>query len=152
MDKLDINIIDRQNDDHQFKSVTIQINGKDIIELLKTYELPLAKRDGSENIAGCYSGLTPDELHRHLTKPADHDLDDEGRVSILECECGCDGCWPMKMKVTETDDKIIWSDFEQPHRSKDSSQFWDYTNFGQFTFDKAEYLKQIHKLKNNADT
>ncbi len=152
MDELSLNIIDRQNDDYQLKSVTIQINGKDIIEILKDYEMPFAKREGSKNIAGAYSGLSPDVLLKYLTNPEAYDVDEHGRVAILECECGSESCWPMKTKINEAGDKIIWSDFEQPHRSKDRSDFWDYTNFGQFEFDKTAYLKQINKLKNTADS
>lgn len=47
----------------------------------------------------------------------------------------------------EEDNKIIWSNFEQPYRTKDSHNFWDYTNFGSFTFDKENYQSELKKLE-----
>jgi len=152
MDKLAFNIHDKQNDNYQFKTVTILVNGKDIFELLKKYEMPFAIKEGSENIVGGYDGLAPETLLKNLTSPDEFDIDENGKVSILECECGCEGCWPMKTKVIDLEDKIIWKEFEQPHRTIDCHNFWDYTNFGQFSFDKNNYKEQLDKLsqsKNN---
>lgn len=147
MDILEFKIQYRQNDNYQSKTVAILVNGQDLIELLKAYELPFAKNEGSENIAGGYNGLTPETLLKHLTNPDEFDTDENGKISILECECGCDGCWPMKIKVVELADKIIWSDFEQPHRTIDSHNFWDFTKFGQFSFDTQNYKEQLDKLR-----
>ncbi len=147
MDKLEFEIQNKQNDNYQFKSVTILVNGQDLIDLLKVYELPFAKKKGSENIAGGYDGLSPEALLKHLTNPDEFDIDENGKVSILECECGCDGCWPIKTKTIELEDKIIWTEFEQPHRTIDSHNFWDYINFGQFSFDKSNYNEQLNKLR-----
>lgn len=147
MDKLEFKIRDKQNDNYQFKSVTILVNEKDLIDLLKIYELPFAKKEGSENIAGGYDGLAPETLLKHLTNPSEYEIDENDKVSVLECECGCDGCWPMKVKTIELDDKIIWTDFEQPHRTVDSHNFWDYTKFGQLTFDKNNYNEQLDILR-----
>lgn len=147
MDKLEFKIQDRENDNYQFKTVTIFVNGKDLIDLLKAYELPFAKKEGSENIAGGYAGLAPETLHKHLNNPDEFDIDENGKVSIFECECGCDGCWPMKIKTTELEDEIIWTDFEQPHRTIDSHNFWNYTNFGKFSFYKNNYYEQLNKLR-----
>lgn len=149
MDKLEFKIQDHQNDNYQFKSVTILVNGQDLVDLLKVYELPFAKKEGSENIAGAYDGLPPETLIKRLTTPDELDVDEYGKVSILECECGCDGCWPMKIKIIELYDKILWTDFEQPHRNIDSHKFWDYTNFGKFSFDKNKYYEQLDFLQKN---
>lgn len=145
MDKLELITHNRQNDNYQFKSVTILVNGQDIIDLLKAYELPFAKKEGSGSIAGGYDGLSPVTLLKHLTNPAE--FDENGKVSILECECGCDGCWPMKIKIIELVDKIVWTDFEQPYRTIDSHNFWDYATFGQFSFDIQNYQEQLEKLR-----
>ena len=53
----------------------------------------------------------------------------------------------MKIKTTEQADNVIWTDFEQPHRTVDSHNFWDYINFGQFSFDKNNYNEQLDKLR-----
>ena len=146
MDKLEFIIEEKRNDNYQFKAVTILVNGLDIIESLKKYEMPFVQKEGSKNIAGGYDGLSPETLYKHLTNPADFDKDENGKISILECECGSEGCWPMKIKAIDLEDKIIWTDFEQPHRNFDSHNFWDYADFGQFSFDKKDYNMQLDRL------
>lgn len=149
MDKLEFIIQDKQNDDCQFKSVTILINGQNLINLLKVYELPFAKKERAENIAGGYEEITPEILLDNLTNPDEFDTVQNGKISIFECECGCEGCWPMKIKIIELGDRVIWTDFEQPHRSINSHNFWDYRNFGPFSFDKDCYFKQLDILRKN---
>jgi hypothetical protein len=34
---------------------------------------------------------------------------------------------------------VIWSGFEQPHRSPARPPTWSYTNLGPFVFDRAAY-------------
>src|SRR5688572_11386540 len=103
MDKLEFKIETRKKDDHEYDSVRIFINDKDLIKLLKDFETPLAKSEGSENIAGGYDGLTSIELHKSLT-----DRQGDEKARILECECGCDGCWPFMTEINELNDKIVW--------------------------------------------
>jgi hypothetical protein len=141
MDKIEFKIEKRKNGEHEYDSVKIIINDKDLIKLLKDFETPMAKSEGSENIAGGYDGLTSTDLYKSLTDQG------ENKVRILECECGCDGCWPFLTRVKESHDKIIWADFEQPHRGQESNRIWDYTSFGEFTFDKNEYFRQVERLK-----
>lgn len=147
MDKLEFKIQNKINDSYEIQAVTILVNGQNLIDLLKVYELPFAKKEGSEDIAGGYDGLTPEKLLNHLTDPDEIDIDENNKVSILECKCRCDGCWPMQIKVVELADKIIWTDFEQPHRTIDHHCFWDYTKFGEFSFDTQNYKEQLDILR-----
>jgi hypothetical protein len=142
MDKIEFKIKKRKNEDFEYDSVQIIINDRDLIKLLKDFETPLAKSEGSENIAGGYDGLTSTELYKSLT-----DRQGNEKARILECECGCDGCWPFMTRIKESPDKIIWTDFEQPHRGQESHRFWDYATFGEFSFDKTQYYRQVEKLK-----
>ena len=142
MDKIEFKIEKRKNGDFEYDSVKILINDKNLIELLKDFEAPLSKSEGSENIAGAYDGLTSIELYKSLATEADNE-----KARILECECGSDGCWPFLTQIRYATDKITWTDFEQPHRGQESSKFWDYSAFGEFTFDKGEYLRQIESIK-----
>ena len=146
MDRLEFVVENKQNDSFQFKSVRILINETDLIDMLRKYELPFATKEGSPTIAGGYSGIDPESLFKYLTNPDEDDLDDFGRVSILECECGCQGCWPMNVKIETQDGKILWTDFEQPHRNAESHNHWDYSKFGQFEFDKRHYDELLAKL------
>jgi hypothetical protein len=145
MDKIEFKVEKRKSGDYESDSVKILINDKDLIKLLKDFETPLAKSEGSENIAGGYDGLTSTELYESLTNRQGDD-----KSKILECECGSDGCWPFMTRILESTDKIVWADFEQPHRGQASSRFWDYATFGEFTFDKREYVRQVERLKTSA--
>ena len=133
-----------------FKEVRLLIDGQDLISMLEEFERPLAIREGSPSrIAGRYSGVsaahTPKDRFLGLC-----DLDygeDQNKVAVLECQCGCEGCWPFAVKITVTDSSVLWSDFEQPHRSTESAQTpWGYAGFGPFEFPKEAYLTEIEKL------
>ena len=125
--------------------MAILVNGQDLIDLLKVYELPFAKKEGSESITGSFNRLSPEKFLKHLTNP--DEFDESGKVSIYECVYGCDVCCPIKTKINELEDKIIWTDFDQPHRTIDCYNFWDYINFGQFSFEKNNYNEQLNKLR-----
>ncbi len=116
----------------------IFIDGKNLIEMLKDYELPFAKKEGCENIAGAYAGIPPKKLYTNLT--------DCKKSGILECECGLEGCWTFRVKIIEKEDCIIWTDFEQIHRSKNSDNYWDYSNFNNLRFEKNEYFNKLKVL------
>jgi hypothetical protein len=142
MDKIEFKVENRKNGDFEYNSVRIVINNEDLIKLLKDFETPLAKREGSVNVAGGYDGLTSLGLYKSLT-----DKQAGEKTRILECECGCEGCWPFMTRIVELDGQIIWTDFEQPHRAQESQKFWDYKNFGEFKFDRREFDRQIESLK-----
>ena len=54
MNKLDFEIRKDVINDYTTFSTQIMIDGKNLIDSLKDYELPLAKKEGSKNIAGAY--------------------------------------------------------------------------------------------------
>ena len=115
--------------------------------MLREYELPFARKEGSESIAGDYAGHPPETLFKYLTNPDEYEIDDFGKISIFECKCGCEGCWPMKVKVRVENEIIFWTDFEQPHRTIESHNYWNYSDFRQLEFDKKNYNEQLIKLK-----
>ncbi|MEA2562332.1 MAG: hypothetical protein QOH06_3836 [Acidobacteriota bacterium] len=39
------------------------------------------------------------------------------KIQVLVCECGEQGCWPLVCRIEVGDDRVIWSDFEQPYRA-----------------------------------
>ncbi len=121
----------------------IFIDDKNLIDILRKYELPFAKKEGSEEIAGSYAALLPDELFSNLTM---YNGSESEQVAVLDCTCGCEGCWTFMLRVIETDDCIIWTDFEQIHRAKGSHNYWDYSNFPNFKFNKTDYLNKIQAL------
>lgn len=150
MDTIEFKFKDSIIDYNRIKTVIILINGLDIIEKLKIYELPLAKKENAEQIAGGYDGLTPDELYTYLIDQNEIDKP-ENKVTILGCHCGVIGCWPIEINIIKESNKIIWTNFEQPHRSIDSHNFWDYTDFGNFEFEIDNYYNELENLKLEAD-
>jgi len=145
MNKIDF--IPKTIEDHPIPLVDILIDKQNIIELLKQYELPFARKEGSPNIAGGYLGLSAKSLYHQLTRDVSKGWP-KGDRCILTCnDCLEDGCWPMFLTVEETENEIIWKDFQQPHRGKHSKVYWDYSKFGPFVFDKTEYEKKLPELK-----
>ncbi len=63
------------------------------------------------------------------------------KVPLLGCECGEWGCWPLLATIRATDETVTWSDFEQPYRKGR-----DYTEFGPFVFDRAQYDEALARL------
>lgn len=146
MNKLDFEIRKDVIDSYTTFSTQILIDGNNLIDLLKDYELPLAKKEGSETIAGAYDGLDPKVLFANLTNSKDNQNSENDKSDILDCECGSPGCWTFMVKVIEKQDTVIWTGFEQIHRSKNSANYWDYSDFKDFEFNRIEYLKKLDEL------
>ena len=142
MDQIKFRIDTKKEENLEYPIVTILINEVDLIEKLKVFEKSFAEEEGSDTLAGAYEGLPVSILYNYLISYKERE-----RISVLGCTCGFEGCWPMKVKITETNEKMIWSDFEQPHRNKESHHYWDYTSFGKFEFEKKEYQEQLFYLK-----
>jgi len=88
---------------------------------------------GMETRDVSYGGLIPANYRFGLMSR--HFLGGEsGKVPLLGCDCGEWGCWPLLAVVTVTDDEVVWSDFEQPHRATRN-----YENFGPFRFGRSQY-------------
>jgi hypothetical protein len=128
----------------EYDAVRIIIDGKDLIDYLKAFEKPFAKKENNVNIAGAYEGMSPEWLFKNLTEESVYK---NYKIEILECSCGCEGCWDFLAEVNETEDIITWTNFENNHRGPEKSNFWDYSTFQVFTFDKKEYQFEINKLK-----
>jgi peptide methionine sulfoxide reductase MsrB len=121
----------------------IAINGQELISLVKAYEQPFSDAEGLE-IAGAYQYLDIGYIYRQLTgTQLSNEKIHESKVTLLGCDCGFPGCWPLLCEVEEREDSIIWKEFEQPHRSGQ----WDYSKFGPFEFSKRDYNFQLMKLK-----
>ena len=137
-----------------YEGVKVLIDGRDLIDLLCKFEKPFAEAEGHPDIAGDYSWLGTCYARRELFL-GKIDLaygDNCDKVAILECECRSEGCWPFAVKITVTDNRVIWSDFEQPHRVKGAGRgFWDYSNLGPFEFDLNQYLSEIEKIASRAE-
>jgi hypothetical protein len=123
----------------------IKIDGRELIEIVKEVELPMAKAAGEASLAGEYSYLplhlvkTPSNLLLGGDLPLYRAMGD-GKRSILECTCGCEGCWPLRAKITAERDLVKWGEFEQPHRKN-----WIYPDSFEFIF-SLDQLEQALKV------
>lgn len=104
--------------------VEIYINGREIIELLREIETPLAMGEGHIGIAGAYGHLTPKQLYSELT-----DLEE---CALLCCgDCGFIGCWSVLVNVEMDERYVYWKEFRNNHRD------WEYNI--SYKFDRLEY-------------
>jgi len=131
--------------------VEIYINDRNLIEILREIELPYEKAEGHPDLAGGYIGLPLEDV----AWPSKHFLGDPTyaifrygeKTEVLICPCGTPGCWPFLVKITVGDGKVIWSDFEQPHREKDYGRgLWTYETLKPFVFDQAQYIAELARL------
>ena len=130
----------------------ILVNGRDLADLAREVELPFARGENAESIAGAYSGLPPD---RNICPPSKHFLGQPSaviyrygnKVQVLGCECGEPGCWPLICRIEIRQKTVCWTDFEQPHRSGRSPRpAWSYDTLGPFEFDRAQYEMAVAQL------
>ena len=64
-----------------------------------------------------------------------------GTAYILGCNCGEVGCWPLECRIRVEGNDVVWDHFSQPHRNAR-----DYSEFGPFVFDGAQYRDALSKL------
>ncbi|MFT3815861.1 MAG: hypothetical protein QM740_21275 [Acidovorax sp.] len=136
---------------HKYSSVSIFVNHQSLAEIMKTYELPMATREGHPNLAGAYAALAMPSLPEkyYLGEHNAYWGDGGNKTALLDCECGCSGCWPLLCKISCCEDKVIWSNFEQPHRTLGpGASHWDYSKFEGFIFDRNQYMRAVESLKN----
>jgi len=126
--------IDKAN----YETIAIFINGEDLRNIIKEVELPFAKKENHEEFAGRYIGLISKDLKRELLDQYEYDE----KATVLGCVCGYADCWPLRINIIETEDVVIWSDFEQPFRE----DTWDYSALKPFKFDKKQYYLELEKL------
>ena len=127
-------------------AVSISINGRDLVQIVREMKLPFAARDGKPDLAGGYVGLSPSEVffpsRRFLGESKtyyDNDSPDD-KLAVLGCGCGEVACWPLLVRITLREDTVIWSDFEQPHR-----RHWRHHGLGPFLFDRSRYLDALQR-------
>ncbi|MBA4537807.1 hypothetical protein H1Z61_11865 [Bacillus aquiflavi] len=132
--------------------VDIYINERNIIDILIEVESSFALREGKQHIAGDYSGLWPEIVYlpsKHMLGKPVEELDFyNGKSAILRCKCGITECWPFVVNIYLDKDTVTWSDFEQPHRGKNSAGgHWEYEQLNPFIFDRKQYEEALkHRL------
>jgi hypothetical protein len=143
MDEIRFEIGERDDPAHgMVEAVVIFVNDRDLTGIAREVELPFAARDGRPELAGDYAGLPPEAVflpsQRLLGRPEERYNDRSDKISILGCGCGVVGCWPLRVKITPSEDTVLWDDFEQPHR-----RHWRHEALGPFVFDRAQYTSAL---------
>lgn len=115
--------------------VQVVIDGRDLIDLIRVLETPLALAEDNPHLAGAYSGMALEKWRKGPAPAFD------GWSPILDCECGTPDCWPFLTRINAGKNTITWSDFKQPFRPR-----WSYTGLGPFVFDRAQYQVELQKL------
>ncbi len=84
------------------------------------------------DVVGGYACAPLDQGHASL-EPA------PGRVlTLLGCECGEVGCWPLEARVRRRGAHVVWDRFRQPHRPSR-----DYSGLGPFVFSAEAYARAV---------
>ncbi|RUT46595.1 hypothetical protein EJP82_12155 [Paenibacillus anaericanus] len=146
MESIQFKVEHSQEDDYEI--LNIYINDENLIEFIKRFEMQF-----QPNIAGGYEGLNINfitDICEHFSGELnENDLFNYGgKTQILGCNCGEPGCWPLVVKITVKDQHIIWSDFEQPHRSEESEGgFWNYSQVAPLEFNRKVYEEQLKSIE-----
>jgi hypothetical protein len=131
----------------ELSQIRIRVNGTEFTELVKQAELPAARADGEEELAGTYVGLVPGYIRMDLASQflgatgSALSPGPEDKTALLSCDCGDVGCSPLLARVTVTEDTVTWDEFEQPTRPD-----WDYEGFGPFTFSRSQYESALFEI------
>ncbi|MBO0697930.1 MAG: hypothetical protein J2P46_06030 [Zavarzinella sp.] len=121
-------------------ALDIRVDDRDLLEFVRETERPFASAEGHPDLAGKYEAL-----------PAFMALEDFAgkgaeKVSVYDCECGCFGCWPLRVRISASDKTVTWSEFEQPHRGRKSrASWWRYDKLGPFVFERGQYDSALTK-------
>ncbi|MEZ0447942.1 hypothetical protein [Cellulomonas sp. ICMP 17802] len=116
--------------------LTPVVDGVSLVELVGAFEAA-----AGYEVAGGYDGLVLDQfrfgdLDSYLL--GGEDWPGRGTASLLGCDCGDVGCWPLDARVTVAGGRVVWDEFRQPHRPQR-----DYAGFGPFVFEEAAYRAAI---------
>ena len=126
------------------RQIKIEVNGVELPDLVREAELPFARSDDEEDMAGNYIGLVAGYMRIDLAgqflggQGTPMFEGEEERTALLGCGCGEVGCSPLMARINVTDETVTWEDFEQPTRPD-----WDYEGFGPFRFERAQYERAL---------
>jgi hypothetical protein len=151
MNTIAFNVVQASGHGRSISLVEPVVDGRSFKNLLAEIEGPFAAAEGSPQLAGKYEGLwvnyvAPPSRH-FLGEPSHPVYTVDGKTTILDCECGQPGCWPLLCNIAATADQVVWSDFEQPHRrGRHEQRAWVYSAFGPFVFVRAEIESALATL------
>ena len=122
-------------DEIESDAVNIFINGENFLDAIHAYEK-------FHKINGEHVPITPYELYQSLAE----DYLTES-VPIYGCICGLIDCCPVYVSISVNENSVTWDNFIFPDEFFSRSHK-PRKKFHKLTFDKAQYLDEIEKLKN----
>jgi hypothetical protein len=135
--------------------VNIYIDGRALTAIMREFESEMAEREGHPDLAGGYAPFVNSQAaeNHYLGRHSEKWGESKTKTALLECECGCSGCWPLLCKIEIGQVEVKWKEFEQPHRGPNSAaSFWDYSSFNGFTFSKDQYFAALAALAMTPNT
>lgn len=121
-------------DNYSSSAVDIFINGEDLLPRIHDFE----------DSVGCGGGHAPiwiGELYKSLSE--DYKTDS---VAIYGCGCGVTDCSAIYITVEVGEKTVTWKNFILPDENLRGEIIYP-RRFGEFVFDKEQYFREIHKLK-----
>jgi hypothetical protein len=110
------------------------IDGRSLVEKVTEFE----ELRGYDDPAGGYGGIVPAYFNLGPLPSYFHGnwvgIYEPGFISVLFCECGEEGCWPLIVNVSISSDQVLWTQFRNPRR-----EWRDYSAFGPFLFERGSY-------------
>ncbi|WP_155297633.1 hypothetical protein [Deinococcus kurensis] len=129
--------------DGEEDTVLVLVNGTPLVDLVRRWENVAAQATGERSLAGSYAGLPARFAAEIQTAWVGGS---GGRVTLLGCECGEPGCWPLLARIETDGREVRWLDFQQPYRAVGSAKGWSYEGFGPFVFGRAAYVRAVRSL------
>ena len=157
MNKVEFRITKATEQSRELAVAVVLVDGVDLKLRVQEAEERFAAAEGNATLAGQYRGLWVNYVappSRHFLGTPSHPVYQVGqKTQILECECGEPGCWPLLCRISLTKERVLWSDFEQPHRNGESQNpLWDYSGFGPFEFEREAYEAALAQLAPRPDS
>lgn len=116
-----------ERDDAGNETVRIVVDDIELRERVYADELAMSSDDA---VADAFALPTRQQLVRVLGETGED-------VVVLDCGCGSEGCWPLKMRVTIGAVAVVWDAFARPRRHHGL----------RFVFDRAAYDRALATLE-----
>lgn len=143
----------------------IIINGRELIDLVKEIELPIAEKNGNPESAGVYSYLPAEVLfepsfHLYRKQSPKYDYNkikyynskSEDKLPILESPDNDGRDWALFVYIRMHSSDIEWVNFEKVYKEQTKADpDLQYKGLGPFVFDRNNYWDEKVKYFNNVE-
>lgn len=145
MNILEVNLESTKSDKNKW---IILIDGVEFLELVRDVEKMVSLQTNEPHLAGSYGYLVRADIHnlaKYLLRHPPWSSDE--KTQLLECECGCWGCWPLLVDIVVLEDVVIWKAFENEFRKTEPNK-WNYPESFVFKFDRKQYETALQNAMN----